>query len=336
MPAVEFDDGRTLAQSNAIIRYLARGSRLIPQDAFAQGKMDEWLFWEQYSHEPYIAVCRFQMFYLKKPASDLDPDKVKRGYAALARMEHQLAVTPFLVGDAVTLADVSLLAYTRLAHEGGFISTAMPPCAAGSARPKNSSACRRRADFTGNRHGCHVRKSTIRRARREDVGGIVAMLADDPLGGARERIEDPLPQSYFTAFEQLDRDPNIQLVVAEDGKGAVVGCLQLCILPGLSSQGASRGLIEDVRVARHCRSRGIGEQMVQWAVAEARGARLQAGRAADASDPRRCAAILRAARLCAQPCRHDRAILMLRRAADASLATNARGRRRSCDPVNNR
>ena len=61
MPTVEFDDGRALAQSNAIIRYLARGSDLIPADAFAAAKMDEWLFWEQYSHEPYIAVCRFQM-----------------------------------------------------------------------------------------------------------------------------------------------------------------------------------------------------------------------------------------------------------------------------------
>jgi glutathione S-transferase len=120
VPTIELDDGRSLAQSNAIIRYLARGSHLIPQDAFAQGKMDEWLFWEQYSHEPYIAVCRFQMFYLKKSASDLDPDKVKRGYAALARMEHQLAITPFLASDAVTLADISLLAYTRLAHQGGF------------------------------------------------------------------------------------------------------------------------------------------------------------------------------------------------------------------------
>ena len=115
-----------------------------------------------------------------------------------------------------------------------------------------------------------ISKVTIRRTRREDVGPIVAMLADDPLGGARERIEDPLPQSYFTAFETLQRDPNILLVVAEDGEGAVVGCLQLCILPGLSSQGASRGLIEDVRVASHCRSRGIGEQLVQWAVTEAR------------------------------------------------------------------
>jgi ribosomal protein S18 acetylase RimI-like enzyme len=111
---------------------------------------------------------------------------------------------------------------------------------------------------------------TIRRARRGDVGVIVAMLADDPLGSARERLEDPLPPSYFRAFEALGQAPNIQLVVAEDGDGAVVGCLQLCVLPGLSSQGASRGLLEDVRVASHCRSRGIGEQLVQWAVAEAR------------------------------------------------------------------
>ena len=111
---------------------------------------------------------------------------------------------------------------------------------------------------------------TIRRARREDVGVIVAMLADDPLGSARERIEQPLPASYFRAFEALEKDPNIQLVVAEEKDGAVVGCLQLCVLPGLSSQGASRGLIEDVRVATHCRSRGIGERMVQWAIAEAR------------------------------------------------------------------
>ena len=115
-----------------------------------------------------------------------------------------------------------------------------------------------------------IAKVTIRRVRREDVAVIVGMLADDPLGGARERIEDPLPPSYYKAFETVERDPNIQLVAAEDGEGTVVGCLQLCILPGLSSQGASRGLIEDVRVAAHCRSRGIGERMVQWAVAEAR------------------------------------------------------------------
>ena len=120
VPTVVLDDGRALAQSNAIIRYLARGSDLIPDDAFAAAKMDEWLFWEQYSHEPYLAVCRFQMRYLGKPASDLDPDKVRRGYAALARMEHQLAGTRFLLGEKISLADVALLAYTRVAHEGGF------------------------------------------------------------------------------------------------------------------------------------------------------------------------------------------------------------------------
>jgi len=115
-----------------------------------------------------------------------------------------------------------------------------------------------------------ISQITIRRARRDDVDAIVRMLADDPLGGPRERLEDPLPPSYFRAFEALEHAPNIQLVVAEDHDGAVIGCLQLCILPGLSSQGASRGLIEDVRVAAHCRSRGIGEQIVQWAIAQAR------------------------------------------------------------------
>lgn len=120
VPTVVFDDGRALAQSNAIIRYFARSSDLIPQDAWQQAKMDEWLFWEQFSHEPYIAGCRYQMVYLGKSVSDLDPEKVKRGYAALARMEHHLAQSQFLVGDIASLADVALLAYTRVAHEGGF------------------------------------------------------------------------------------------------------------------------------------------------------------------------------------------------------------------------
>jgi glutathione S-transferase len=120
VPVVELDDGRTLAQSNAIIRYLARGTDLIPAEAFLAAKMDEWLFWEQYSHEPYIAVCRAQMVYLGRSQGDLDPEKVKRGYAALARMEHELKDRQFFVGDALSLADVSLLAYTRVAHEGGF------------------------------------------------------------------------------------------------------------------------------------------------------------------------------------------------------------------------
>ncbi|WP_448029756.1 GNAT family N-acetyltransferase [Bradyrhizobium liaoningense] len=109
----------------------------------------------------------------------------------------------------------------------------------------------------------------IRPARREDVAAIVAMLADDHLGRARERVEDPLPAPYYDAFARVERDPNLTLVVAESA-GRVVGCLQLAILPGLSSQGGLRGLLEDVRVASDCRSRGIGEQLVQWAVAEAK------------------------------------------------------------------
>ena len=120
IPVVDFEDGHTLAQSNAIIRYLARGSDLVPEDAFAAAKMDEWLFWEQYSHEPAIAVCRYQMVYLGRPASDLDPDRIKRGYAALSRMEQHLAGTRFLIGETLTLADIALLAYTRFAPEGGF------------------------------------------------------------------------------------------------------------------------------------------------------------------------------------------------------------------------
>lgn len=111
---------------------------------------------------------------------------------------------------------------------------------------------------------------TIRPARRDDVAAIIAMLADDHLGRARERLEHPLPAPYYEAFERLSNEPNITLVVAEEEGGRVVGCLQLCILPGLSSQGASRGLIEDVRVASDRRSRGIGEQLVQWATSEAK------------------------------------------------------------------
>jgi glutathione S-transferase len=96
--------------------------------------MDEWLFWEQYSHEPYIAVCRFQMVYLGKPASELDPDKVRRGHAALARMEQHLADNEFLAGERLSLADVALLAYTRMAEQGGFALKDYPAVRAWIAR----------------------------------------------------------------------------------------------------------------------------------------------------------------------------------------------------------
>jgi glutathione S-transferase len=120
VPLVILEDGRPLAQSNAIVVHLAEGSDLIPADAYERAKMFEWLFWEQYSHEPCIAVARFQMAFLGKPKAELDPKLFQRGEAALARMELALAATPFLVGEALTLADIALVAYTRLAHEGGF------------------------------------------------------------------------------------------------------------------------------------------------------------------------------------------------------------------------
>lgn len=120
VPTVVLDDGRPLAQSNAIILHLAQGSDLIPADAYDRARMLEWLFWEQYSHEPYVAVARFQVKYQGKAVADLEPKLVERGRSALQRLEMALAATPFLVGEGLTLADVALVAYTRVAHEGGF------------------------------------------------------------------------------------------------------------------------------------------------------------------------------------------------------------------------
>jgi len=120
VPLVVLADGRPLAQSNAILIHLAEGSDLIPADAYERARMLEWMFWEQYSHEPYVAVARFQMAYLGKPREDLDAKLVERGAAALQRLETQLVQTPYLVGGSLTLADVALVAYTRVAHEGGF------------------------------------------------------------------------------------------------------------------------------------------------------------------------------------------------------------------------
>ena len=120
VPAVEFDDGRKLAQSNAIIRYLARRSHLLPDDGFAQAKIDEWLFWEQYSHEPYVAVCRFHMKYLGRTKAERETWRVERGENALDHIEQQLSGADYLAGPTPTIADIAVVAYTRMADEGGF------------------------------------------------------------------------------------------------------------------------------------------------------------------------------------------------------------------------
>lgn len=126
VPILVLDDGRVIAESNAIIAYLARGSGLIPEDPFDHAKMLQWMFWEQYSHEPYIAVRRFQLVYLKRDPETLDPRLSERGNAALSLMESHLARSRCCVGEGVSLADVALLAYTRLAPEGGFDLSAYP------------------------------------------------------------------------------------------------------------------------------------------------------------------------------------------------------------------
>jgi glutathione S-transferase len=137
VPAVEFADGRRLAQSNAIIRYLAHGSALLPADPFAAAKVDEWLFWEQYSHEPYIAVCRFHMVYKGEPKETREAWRVSRGEAALDLMERHLRGHDWLAGPRMTVADIALLAYTRLAHEGGFDLTARAAVTSWIARGEN-------------------------------------------------------------------------------------------------------------------------------------------------------------------------------------------------------
>ena len=126
VPTLLLDDGRAIAQSNAIIGYLAEGSELLPADAYERAKVYEWLFWEQYSHEPYVAVCRFVMVYQQKSAAEREGWRVERGEAALDLMDQSLADRDWFAGSGLSIADIGLVAYTRLAHEGGFDLDARP------------------------------------------------------------------------------------------------------------------------------------------------------------------------------------------------------------------
>ncbi|WP_310539610.1 GNAT family N-acetyltransferase [Phenylobacterium sp.] len=115
----------------------------------------------------------------------------------------------------------------------------------------------------------------IRPARREDVARIVELLANDPLGAGRERFEDPLPEAYYAAFDRIEASGGNILTVAEL-EGAVVGCLQMTFIPGLSNQGADLALIEGVRVDTALRSQGLGAQIIAHALEEARARGCQA------------------------------------------------------------
>jgi glutathione S-transferase len=120
VPVVVLRDGRTLAQSNAIIWHLAEGSALIPSDAYDRAKMHEWMFWEQYSHEPVIAVRRAKVALLNMPEREIDQSLLPRGQKLLAIMDAWLMAHPWFSGPSFGLGDIALVAYTRFAPQGGW------------------------------------------------------------------------------------------------------------------------------------------------------------------------------------------------------------------------
>ncbi|HXV77192.1 MAG TPA: glutathione S-transferase family protein [Candidatus Polarisedimenticolaceae bacterium] len=135
VPTLVLDDGRPLGESNAILWYLGQGTRYLPDDRYQRAQMLQWQFFEQYDHEPNVAVARF---WLQHRAADLDPQalaaKQTAGYRALDAMERHLNDRRFLVGERYTLADISLYAYTHVAEEGGFELSRYPAIRAWLAR----------------------------------------------------------------------------------------------------------------------------------------------------------------------------------------------------------
>ena len=121
-PVLEIEPGKYLPESNAILFYLAEGTPLLPEDRLARARVLQWLFFEQYSHEPYIAVARFLRKFHPDPATQrpLADSKMNGGYRALEVMENALRNAPFFVADRYSIADIALYAYTHVADEGGF------------------------------------------------------------------------------------------------------------------------------------------------------------------------------------------------------------------------
>lgn len=136
IPLLELEDGRCICESNSILNYLAAGSDMLPVDTFELAKVQQWQFFEQYSHEPFIAVARFIAKYLGLPEdrrADYESKQVG-GHKALSVMEVQLEKTSYLVGDKLTTADVTLYGYTHVADEGGFDLVNYPAVSAWLAR----------------------------------------------------------------------------------------------------------------------------------------------------------------------------------------------------------
>lgn len=122
VPTLVLDDGRALAESGAILWYFGEGTRFVPEDRFERAQVLQWMFFEQYDHEPAIAVARFWLAYSGRPEAFADrlEERTAAGNRALAAMERHLAEREYLIGEGITLADVALYAYTHVADEGGF------------------------------------------------------------------------------------------------------------------------------------------------------------------------------------------------------------------------
>jgi glutathione S-transferase len=128
VPTLVLDDGKALGESGAILWYFGEGTRFVPEDRYERAQVLQWMFFEQYDHEPAIAVVRFWLAYSGRPEAFADrlEERTKAGHRALAAMERHLDGRRFLVGDGLTLADIALYAYTHVAHEGGFDLAAYP------------------------------------------------------------------------------------------------------------------------------------------------------------------------------------------------------------------
>ncbi len=128
VPVLELEDGTCLWESNAILNFLADGSEFLPTEPRLRTQVLQWQFFEQYSHEPYIAVARFIEFYLGLPEARREEylKLHKRGHKALKVMEKQLQHTPYLVGEHYSIADIALYAYTHVAHQGSFDLSVYP------------------------------------------------------------------------------------------------------------------------------------------------------------------------------------------------------------------
>jgi glutathione S-transferase len=141
IPLLEIEPGKYLAESNAILVYLSEGTEFLPYDRFLRAQVLQWLFFEQYSHEPFIAKSRFYISILGKAEEYHEAIKQQQeaGYAALKVMEKHLSSHSFFVGERYTIADIALFAYTHVADEGGFDLTQFPAIEGWIARVKSQS-----------------------------------------------------------------------------------------------------------------------------------------------------------------------------------------------------